>query len=158
MTPLPWVILGGLPVSWCIFHPCWHWGMIMLCCTLIHPSPHERRSLYKGAAIPMLLPVVWRLLFLFLLSIDSLLCTLSPWFIHTVSILRRLVILGIPSSTNFPVIHTIGDTHCPNCESMSFILWPHQHPFRGTYSFPSSVSIASLWNATFCFGIIFIGV
>ena len=91
----------------------------------------------------------------FSFSVDSHMSMIYPWLIHAVYLLRMLVILGLPSSVNLSVIHTLVYTWLPNFAFGSFILWPPQHPFFGTSSVPSSVIIASLWSAKLCFRIIF---
>ena len=93
--------------------------------------------------------------FLFLLSVDSRLRMIYLWLICTVFLLRRSVILVLPYSVHFSVIHTPVAPWHPYHVAGSFILWPPPHPLLGDSSVSSSVSIASLRIATSRFGIIF---
>ena len=123
--------------------------------TLLHPFPCACWPLQQGAVIPTLRLAIWQLTFLFVLFADFRLFIPPPWFIHNVSLLRRLVILGIPYSFHLSVINMIGSPWRPNFAAGSSLLWPPRHPVLGTSSVPSSVSIASLWSVTLCIGIIF---
>ena len=49
----------------------------------------------------------------------------------------------------------LGSPWRPYCALGSYIFWTPWQPFFGAYSVPCSVSMASFWHATLCFGIIF---
>ena len=97
---------------------------------------------------------MWCLPFWYLLSTNSHLRMPFLWLNSLVLILGGLKILGFTSSVHRSVTSTLGYTWRPYCVAESFLLWHTQHPFWGTSSAPSPVSVVSSESATFCFVII----